>query len=111
MARFAANGQVCEMTLEKREKTDTGIVFDVSFSEKEVQTLIDDLVPENQRGRNLTRTLNETIDGAFTTTEYTYENAVVRVYGLVRPVDVTGKRVITITWPKRPCGEVEVTAR
>lgn len=39
MARFGADGQLCEMTLEKREKTDTGILFG-SFSEKEVRTPI-----------------------------------------------------------------------
>jgi hypothetical protein len=49
-ARFAADGQVCEMTIEKRETTDTGIRFGDSFSEKEVQGLIDDLVPQNERG-------------------------------------------------------------
>ena len=49
-ARFAADGQVCEMTTEKRETTDTGIRFGDSFSEKEMQGLIDDLVPQNERG-------------------------------------------------------------
>lgn len=41
-AKFAADGEVCEMTLLKPEKTDSGIVSGLSFSKKEVQSLIDD---------------------------------------------------------------------
>jgi len=110
-ARFAADGQVCEMTLEKRQKTDAGIVFGDTFSEQEVQSLVDDLVPEGGRGRNLTKALNGTVDGSFMTTEYTYENVLVRVYGLTRPSGAAGDRVIIVTWPKRSCGEVQAAAR
>jgi len=54
-ARFAADGQVCEMTLEKRAQTDSGTILGTSsFSEEEVRGLIDDLAPEGVRGRNMT---------------------------------------------------------
>lgn len=100
--KYAADGQVCEMVLEKRQKTDTGMVFGVSFSEKEVKGLVDELAPEAERGRDLTKPLNTTVDGGFITTEYNYENVHVRVYGITRPAPA-GDRVITITWPKRTC--------
>jgi hypothetical protein len=99
------------MTIEKRAKTDTDIVFGDSFSEQEVQGLIDDLVPQNERGRDLTRALNEEIDGDFITTKLTYENVLFRVYGIIRPKDGAGNKVIIITWPKRLCGEVQAAAR
>jgi hypothetical protein len=110
-ARFAADGEVCEMALEKRKTTDTSIRFGDSFSEKEVQGLMDDLVPQNERGRDLTRALNEDIDGDFITTKFTYENVLFRVYGIIRPEGATGDKVIIITWPKRPCREVQAAAR
>jgi hypothetical protein len=110
-ARFAADGQVCDMTLEKRQRTDTGIVFGDSFSDTEVRSLMDDLVPENERGRNLTRALNEDVDGDFITTNFTYENVLFRVYGILRPKDGPGDKVINITWPKRPCAESQAVAR
>ena len=50
-----------------------GIFFAASFSEEEVRQLVDELAPEAERGRNLTRHLNTTVDGVFITTEYTYE--------------------------------------
>ena len=69
-ARFAADGQVCEMALEKRQKTDNGIdLFTKFFAETEVRSLMDDLVPENERGRNLTPLLNGTVDGSLMTLE------------------------------------------
>jgi hypothetical protein len=101
--KYAADGQVCEMVLEKRQKTDAGMVFGVAFSESEVKTLVDELVPESERGRDLTKPLNTTVDGGFLTTEYSYENVHVRVYGITRPAPA-GDRVITIIWPKRTCG-------
>ena len=110
-AKFAADGQVCEMTLEKRQKTDSGIVYEDTFSQTEIRSLVDDLVPENQRGRNLTRVLNGTFTGSFMTEEYKYENVVVHVDGLTRPAGAAGNRVITITWPKRSCGEAQPLGR
>lgn len=83
--KYAADGQVCEMALERRQKTETGIFFAASFTEEEVRQLVDELAPEAERGRNLTRHLNTTVDGGFITTEYTYENVVVHVYGITRP--------------------------
>lgn len=56
--RFAADGQVCEMAIERRQNTDTEIVIATSFSEEEVHELVDELAPEAERGRNLTRHLN-----------------------------------------------------
>ena len=110
-ARFAADGQVCEMILEKRQKTDTRIVFTNTFSDAEVQSLTDDLVPENERGRNLTPVLNGDITGGFINEEHTYENVVIREDGITRPAGAAGYRVITITWRRRPCGEAQTTAR
>ena len=109
-ARFAADGQVCEMTVEKRQKTDNGIVFGSTFSEQEVRSLMDDLVPENERGRNLTRALNGTVMGGFMTEDYTYENVLFHVDGITRPEGAAGNRVITVTWRKRPCSEPQPVA-
>jgi len=54
-ARFSGDGQVCEMTLEKRAETSCGIILGAFFPEKEVQSLVDDVVREDLRGRNLAK--------------------------------------------------------
>jgi hypothetical protein len=108
--KFAADGEVCEMVIERRQKTDTGIVFAASFSEEEVRQFMDELAPEAERGRNLTKVLNTSISGGSIVTEYSYENLLVEVYGVTRPAPA-GTKVIVITWPKRACGEVRGAAR
>jgi hypothetical protein len=113
-ARFAADGQVCEMTMEKGQRTDTSIPFDDSFSNEEVHSLMDDLVPEGLRGRNLTGRFNGRIEGLSVTTEYTYENVLVRVFGTRRvlgQLGAAGDQVIVITWRARTCSGVQTVAR
>lgn len=99
--KYAAGGQVCEMVLEKRQKTEKSVVFGAAFSEKEIKELLAELVPETERGRNL-GPVNGTVDGDFVTIEYVYENVIVRVYGIIRPTP-SGDTVMLITWPKRVC--------
>jgi hypothetical protein len=109
-ARFSGDGQVCEMTLEKRAETDSGIILGASFSLEEVRGLVDDLVPEDLRGRNLTKgRFSGSIEGISITTEYTYENVLVRAYGIRG--GAAGYKVIIIAWPKRSCGEAQTVAR
>jgi hypothetical protein len=108
-ARFASDGQVCEMTLEKGQRTDASIPYDDSFSNEEVRSLMDDLAPEGQRGRDLTGRFQGTIEGLFYTTVYTYENVLVHVYGSRQPDG--GDKVIVITWRTRTCSGVQTVAR
>jgi hypothetical protein len=114
-ARFASDGQVCEMTLDKGQRTDTSIPYDDSFSNEEVRSLMDDLAPEGQRGRDLTGRFQGTIEGLFYTTVYTYENVLVRVYGIRQlgagQVGTGGYKVIVITWRNRTCSGVQTVAR
>ena len=114
-ARFATDGQVCEMTLERGQRTDTSIPYDDSFSNEEVHSLVDDLAPEGQRGRDLTGRFQGTIEGLGYTTVYTYENVLVHVYGTRQvgagQVGAAGNKVILITWRTRTCGEVKTAGR
>lgn len=109
-ARFASDGQVCEMTLEKGQRTDTSIPYDDSFSNEEVHSLVDDLAPEAQRGRDMTRRFDGSIEGLSYTNVYTYENVLVHVYG-TRQVGVAGNKAIVITWRTRTCSGVQTVAR
>ena len=101
--RYAADGQVCEMVVEKRHQKDRGVDFGSSFSEKEVNEVVNELVPEKERGKDQTEFLNSTIDGSFITTEYSYENIVVTVRGITRPQPED--MVVVITWRKRTCSQ------
>jgi hypothetical protein len=114
-ARFASDGQVCEVTLEKGQQIDTSIPFVDYFSNEEEHNLMDDLVPEGLLGRDLTGRFHGTIEGLSFTNEYTYENVFVHVYGTMQvaaeQVGATGNKVIVITWRTRTCGGVKAAAR
>jgi hypothetical protein len=101
--KYAPDGQVCEMVLERRQMVGPDVVFGSSFSEKEVKKLVDELAPETERGKNMTEFLNTTVDGGFLITEYNYENVLIRVYGVTRPEPVRNT-LIKIIWRKRSCG-------
>ena len=102
--RYAQDGQVCEMIVEKRAKTDKDTIFASSFAEKEWKDAVDELVPPSERGKDVTGLLNTTVDGGFITADYTYEKVRIRVQGVTRPKP-TPAVLITITWTKRTCAE------
>jgi hypothetical protein len=52
--RYAQDGQVYEMIVEKRAKTDEDIIFGSSFAEKEWKDVVDELVPPRKRGKDAT---------------------------------------------------------
>ena len=80
-----------------------------------MHSLIDDLVPEGLRGRDLTKRFNGSIEGLSVTTEYTYENVLVHVYGTRQveagQVGAAGDKVIVISWRTRTCSGVQTVAR
>jgi hypothetical protein len=101
--RFSPDGAVCEMVLEKRQRTDDArVTFDAGFLPEEITELTSELVPESERGKNISDRLNSTIAGSLILTEYKYENVTIRVYGVVQK-EPGGDRVIVIAWPKRSC--------
>ena len=123
--KFASDGQVCEMAIEKRHLEGNRYHTETLFSsEKEVQDVGESIVPEKERGRNLTPVLNGEVIGSDMTTEYTYENLRVRAIGDARPyenpanygndgfhIGKGGYAVIIITWTKRSCGKEQAEAR
>jgi len=130
---YAIDGQVCEMVLEKRHTTneDGKQVIDEasSFSDDELQELLDELVPATERGQKKERPgywLNTSIVGRSMSTVDTYENVLVEAVGFINddlrtwfsksnaasdaesaggtdPSADHSKLVIVITWPKRRC--------
>jgi len=102
--RYAPDGQVCEMVVEKRAQNEMGIVFGFSFSDKERQEVVDQVISPHERGKDDTDRLNTTIDGGFITSDYTYDNVQIRVQGVTRP-NPNPALVITITWRKRNCAD------
>ena len=117
-ARFAVDGQVCEMALEPRryqQKANT-IVSGATLSRDRLEGLIDELVPEAERGKRAKDPLEgfTSISGHSTSTSFNYEKITVTLYGSIGDPIVenglikgfargTGEEIAIITWRNRTC--------
>ena len=110
-AKYDANGEVCEMTVEKRHVQGSGdFVLDETFlSAEERKWIVDELAPAAKRGQELKPTDNLiTSRGVGVTERYEYENVSITYYSKNIPTTkndtiVIGTACIVITWKNRLC--------
>ena len=105
-AKFGNDGRVCQMVLEPRRYTDEVIVLVSNLSKKETVEVIEEIVPESDRGRKVEhpKWLESDIAGGVITTTYQYENMTIQFHGSVRQQD-SDSMVATVTWPQRSCAK------
>jgi hypothetical protein len=91
---YDAEGQVCEMVLERRHAiitaTETSVNYDSTLSPQTVKELVDELAPFSVRGREdrAAGTWAESIiNGGSAVTKYPYENVTVEVHGALPILD------------------------
>jgi len=107
--RYAADGRVCEIGLERRHYSPEMIRLDSSLSRKEIDEIVDELAPENERGPKEGGLLGDiaSIDGGSLTTSSTYENVSVEIYSKLLPsknLQIAEEGVAaTLTWKNRKC--------
>jgi hypothetical protein len=109
MPRYAADGQVCEIGLEKRHYSPELIRLDSTLSRKEIDEIVDELAPSNERGPKEAGLLGDltSIDGVSLTTSSMYENISIEIYSKLLP----GKKLqiaqedvaATVKWKNRKC--------
>jgi hypothetical protein len=111
--KYAEDGQVCEMVLEKRHKTVEKTDFGLTIPHELVRQLLDELVPKAERGKTTKRYLRgdseSTITGNVEVTESEYENVSIEILGSLSP-GVSGDVVVTIHWKKRTCAAPQSTS-
>jgi hypothetical protein len=107
-ARYAEDGQVCEMVIEKRHETPAKTDLSSAIPRQVVKQLIDELVPPAERGKPSKPYFKEdaesTISGGVEDRESDFENVSIKVVGSVSQSCDSGDEVIVIRWKKRACG-------
>lgn len=111
MPRYSADGQLCEIGLEKRHYSPEMIRLDSSLSRNEVDQMLEELVPANERGPKSTAPggrddLTEVGHGLVTSSEYV--NISIQIYSAVLPASrkheiVADNVAATIRWKNRRC--------
>jgi len=111
MPTYAANGQVCEIGLEKRRYSPEVIRLDADMSDKDLNEIVDEFAPADERGprddglHGADMTLG---DGGGMTTLRDYENVSVQIFGHVlnnarRDTKVEANIAAVIKWKNRNC--------
>ncbi len=105
-AKYTDDGQVCEMTLERRytpDQTDA----DSNIPGKLEDQLIEELAPTAERGSATSRWLkNSYIAGGVTHAERDFENVLIEIDGTVS----AGDKIVVIHWKKRTCVDAKANA-
>ena len=97
--KYSADGQVCQMSIERQRGTRSGVMLDSFMSDKLVKEILDELAPRSERGKpRLGREGDAAIvtTGGMTTSGHAYENIDFEV------VDGPNReRVVLIAWNNR----------
>ena len=98
-AKYAEDGQVCEMVLQRHYTSDQTDADSTIPAELEDQ-LVDELAPPVERGPATSRWLkNSYVAGGVTHTERDFENVLIEIDGTAS----AGDKVVVIHWKKRTC--------
>jgi hypothetical protein len=110
---YSADGQVCEIGLEKLHYSPEMIRLDSTLSQKEIDQVFDELVPADERGPRTkdgsTGTLITRGGGSLTlTTNIEFENILIQIYGETaspaRKGEITVDGVAaTLKWKNQTC--------
>jgi hypothetical protein len=109
MPRYSADGQVCEIGLQKLHYSPEMIRLDSSLSRKEINEIFDELVPTDERGsksKDFTGSLI-TQSGQSMTTNIDFQNVSIEIYGATSSAGEGGTVVdevtATLRWKNRKC--------
>jgi uncharacterized protein (DUF433 family) len=106
-AKYAEDGQVCQLVLERRYTPDQSDA-ESSIPGKVEDQLLDELVPTVERGPATSRWLgNSYVAGGVTHTERDFENVLIEIDGTV----LSGDKILVIHWKKRTCATTKVKSR
>jgi len=117
MPRYTEDGQVCEIGVERRSYSPEMIRIEESFSQKEIDQIVDELAPPEERGprsKDFPRDMTM-LEGQTYTTMAVFEDVTIRTSGAIKSeptrwrhfrryrFTTTYNVAFTIQWTKRKC--------
>ncbi len=110
MPRFTSTGQVCEIGLERLRYSPDMIRLDDGLSGKEIDQILDELVPVDQRGKPTKGPADGfvSVQGHSLVISSDFENVMIETYAANRQSEKKKKvmateLVIKVRWKNRPC--------
>src|SRR5258708_21426750 len=110
MPRYSADGQVCEIALEKLHFTPEVVRLESDLSRQEINQIFDELVPADEKGKPTQLATGALITevGRNLSTKMDFENVSVEIYGATSSLNQKGKitvneGVTVLKWKKLTC--------
>jgi hypothetical protein len=111
MPRYASDGQICEIGIEKRHYSPELIDFDSYLERNEIDNILEELAPVNERGAILKENKADLFiqDGSDSIIIRKYENITIKYYYQEMPKSANKKIValknivVVIHWENRKC--------
>jgi hypothetical protein len=106
MPKYAEDGRVCELTLEKHHYSNETASLSSAIPREMFTQLVDELVPAKERGplaMNFGKEYISAYSGNSITTFAEYENVSVQIFGIASPLTSAGDVVAVIQWKHRGC--------
>lgn len=110
--KYGDHGQACEMVIEKRHKTQSGINLNSVLPDALVKELIDELAPVEMRGKRIDKGymdkwyLESNISGNLTETDYRYERFTISLIGSLSS-STEGSGTIVLIIRRNPLAKTE----
>jgi hypothetical protein len=106
MPKYAEDGRVCEVTLEKHHYSNETASLGSAIPRETITQLVDELVPAKERGplaMNFGKEYVSAYSGNSITTFAEYENVSIQIFGIASPPTSAGDVVAVIQWKNRGC--------
>jgi hypothetical protein len=110
MPKYTADGEVCEIGLERLLYSADLVRVSSNLSRGEINQILDELVPAGERGERLTDSAYNQIvqSGNSLVTNIGYEKVSIRIYGVMSPSHrknetTVSEHVATVKWNNRMC--------
>jgi hypothetical protein len=107
MPRYSADGQVCEIVIEKHHYSNDTAILGSTIPRELIIQIVDELVPINERGPLLPTNLGREYLALYGGNSYTafadYKNVSIDIAGNASPIGFAGDIVATIHWKNLKC--------
>jgi hypothetical protein len=110
LPRYSADGEVCEIGIQKELYSPEVVRTDHTLSRKEIDEILEELVPDSERGPKMPIGVGDLVvrGGGVITMSSDFENVTVQIYSadLSRPKKhevVAADAVAVVTWKHRKC--------
>ena len=112
MPKYAADGELCQVSIERLHIQQSGVELGVpTMSRETVLKMVDELAPPSERGKAISQLAGfdyiDVINGTADVAAANYDNVSVQIYG---STSVPGDVAVVLRWKRKACASSKTSA-